>query len=308
MDKLGVLASNIVNNPTLSGNINGWGGIDENGDGSSIAEYDATEKALKLPSSGNLGVRSDSFQVDPNKIYRLKFRLKKDTAHGRYYVGISAFATRTAGISGSANDVRGTEDTSGIRENRTLITAAINTYFYYEDPADTDYRDFELYILGANRSVNEFPSYTLPTGGGINSPAIQITSPETPWAAVRFLNWGNSIATNVFIRDVSVSEVGGGTIVAENITAGAIGPGTMAAENFLFTKAVGSLNKINPDVGDVRSYLGKDPAGAQADSDPVGISLEEYNGEEYETKLKAAMRSGGGVADLFVSGVSRAGA
>ena len=81
----------------------------------------------------------------------------------------------------------------------------------------------------------------------------------------------------------------------------------MAAENFLFTKAVGSLNKVNPAAGDVRSYLGKDPAGSQLDADPVGISIEEYNGENYETRFKAAMRSGGGVADAFVSGFFQAG-
>lgn len=244
-ENLSVLARNNVNNPTLSGNIYGWGGIDEGGEGSSAyASYDATEKALKLTTSGNNSARSDTFSVDPNKIYRLKFRIKKSAAHGRYYVGLSAFTTWTVGTSTSS--AGGTESFGTVNEDRTIDAGEVNAYFYYEDPADTDYRSFEVYIVGANRSVDEFPDYTLPAGGAYRHPAIQIESAETPWVAVRFLSWNNTISTDLFIRDISVSEVGGGTIVAENILAETITGAKIAA---------GTIESVNIKSGNITTGL-----------------------------------------------------
>lgn len=115
---------------------------------------------------------------------------------------------------------------------------------------------------------------------------------------------GSIITSGGFLRADLIET---GAIIASKIAAGAITAAKMNAENFFFTKAVGSENQTTPASGDVRSYLGKDPAGAQADTDPVEISIEEYNGENWETRLKGGMRSGGNVADLFVSGFFQAG-
>jgi hypothetical protein len=51
-DKLSVLARSVVNNPVISGNINGWGPILEDGSGTStVVSYNSTEKVLRIASA-----------------------------------------------------------------------------------------------------------------------------------------------------------------------------------------------------------------------------------------------------------------
>lgn len=76
----------------------------------------------------------------------------------------------------------------------------------------------------------------------------------------------------------------------------------MYAENFYFRKAVGSENRETPVAGDVRAYLGKDPEGSQAAGDIVELAVKEYRDSLWRDRLKAGMRSGGNIADLFANG------
>jgi len=96
-------------------------------------------------------------------------------------------------------------------------------------------------------------------------------------------------------------------VVTASLVAGAVTAVKMAAENFFFTKAVGSENRAAPVSGDVRAYLGKDPAGSQGTTDPVESAIKEHNGENWEERFRAGMRSGGNVADALVSGFFQAG-
>ena len=116
-----------------------------------------------------------------------------------------------------------------------------------------------------------------------------------------------SSAVSAFSLALAQGDLAANSIYGNNIRAGEVEASKMAADNFLFTKSVGSQSRETPQSGDVRSYLGKDPIGAQGVADPVEIAIEEYNGETWESRFKAGMRSGGGVADAFVSGFFEAG-
>ena len=106
---------------------------------------------------------------------------------------------------------------------------------------------------------------------------------------------------------VTANEIATDAVTAAKILAGAVEAAKMAAENFFFTKAVGSENRATPSSGDVRAYLGKDPDGDQDTADTVELAIKEYNGENWEERFRAGMRSGGNVADAFVSGFFEAG-
>lgn len=68
------------------------------------------------------------------------------------------------------------------------------------------------------------------------------------------------------------------------------------------TGAVGTQASTTPADGEVAVYLGERIAG-----EGEGLWVKEHNGENWQTRIKAAMRPGGSVADLFVSGFSLVG-
>ncbi len=213
-EKLSVLSRNYVNNPTATGNLRGWGAWAEDGSGTSTAvTYDATEKAMRLRTSGNLAVRSKTFQVDHNKIYKVQLRIKKSAAHGYIYIGLSGFTADTVGAEGSSS-VQGTELFQGIvkdtRANDGAATANLYSYDAVTNPTPpTAWTTVSFYIVGAYRNVTEF------TGNSTHRAAK--LSESTTHLALRFLNWSNTVQTDLFIRDVSIVDDAAGVVVAKNI-------------------------------------------------------------------------------------------
>lgn len=239
-EKLTVLGKNLINPVSGIGNINGWGGITETGTGvSTYASYDATEDALKISNGAGLNVFAspDAFFVDPNKIYRVMMRMKKSVATGRIYFGVRSLASKFLGTSATGAGNQGLSFTP-YNASRVAQTSGFNVYFHYSvaGAAPTDYTDYVTYIIGANRDIKDVPDHNLPAGTVVN-PYLKASAPL--WAAVRVLNYDNAGAvTDVFVKSPSISEVGTGQIVADNIKAQAIEAGhikTGALEAYMAT-------------------------------------------------------------------------
>jgi hypothetical protein len=209
---LTVLATNLLNPVTATGNVRGWGAIREDGTGTSpYISYDATECALKITYNGNYGVMSQSWMIDHNKIYRISMKIKKSAANGQFYVGASQFTTATLGTESGGNQ-EGVITFIPYSTTRVASDAYANMYFT-SGSGSTSYECFIVYLIGANRSVNDAPIHC---GGQIPFAHLNATAKHV---SIRLLNWANTVSTSMFIKDISAVEVGQGMIVSENITA-----------------------------------------------------------------------------------------
>ncbi|OHE63847.1 MAG: hypothetical protein A2001_01410 [Treponema sp. GWC1_61_84] len=214
VNKLSVLAQNYVNNPTFTGNIRGWGNILEDGSGTAVAaSYNGTETALAITSALNHGVRSIGFAVDHSKIYRVELQVKKSAVTGQIYVGIAASPNAIAGYDGTgyaAGDSNINPLVDGASRSWGTPTANWYAYICTSGASPTTYTTITFYVAGALRGVNDIPKVVSPASCcGLVSTA--------KYFAVRVLNWSNSVSTVVYVKNISVSEVGAGTLVAQNI-------------------------------------------------------------------------------------------
>jgi hypothetical protein len=240
--RLSRLSTNYVNNPTTSGNIWGWGNIKEDGSGTSSAiSYDATEQALRITTSGNYGVHCQRFPHDPNKIYRIKLRIKKDVASALIYIGVTASTTFSNGGESTGNQA-GNLSMIPVNLNRTLGTASTNVYLWVSTSGSspTTYQDVEIYILGANIGVDEFPDWKLPSGSS-RLPAAKVSDLTTPWIGLRILNWANSSSASVFVRDISITEVSPSMVVRNE---GNVGIGITNPTNTLHVLGSGITSRF----------------------------------------------------------------
>lgn len=214
--KLSVIARELVNPVSVTGHVRGWCNVQEDGSGTSSAvSYDATENALKITTSSGHGTRSQTFLIDPNKIYRIACSVKKSAAHGIVYIGACGFNAFTASSDVAGATVVGNQNLTAYSAARNVIGTGPNLYFMSAAGA-ASYADYVFYLIGSNRSINDVPQHL----NGDN-PYIQ-ASAATKWGAIRFLNWNNTVSTSMFIKNISVTEVGAGQIVTDNIAAGAI--------------------------------------------------------------------------------------
>ena len=216
---LSVLARELVNNPSVSGHIHGYGGVLEDGTGSSThASYHAGNKAMAIQNAQSASVRSQSFAIDHGKIYRVSAKIRKDTALGGQYMGISAFAQARASTEFTNGNAQGTQLVGSYGASRTLADTTANVYFAgTSTTAWTTEVEIVGYVIGAYRDVADCPQHKYAI-----RPFLKL-SESTTEVALRFLNWNNGSGTpTVYVRDISVVEVGQGQIVAENIVAGAI--------------------------------------------------------------------------------------
>ena len=153
---------------------------------------------------------------------------------------------------------------------------------------------YEFEIVTDALSADVMSEFTLTSVAQNSTIGIRIMS-------IREDEWGNRFATAEGITAYSLisSEV-------QNVNPSAHVPAARD-DQVLMTKSFGTRPRT-PQTGDVEIYGGMDPDGNQvAGVDLVEFAIKEFNGETYETRFRAGMRAGGGVADGFVSGFYQAG-
>ena len=227
---LTVMANNLLNPVSSSGTINGWGGVDESTGGSqNYIAYDSTENAIKFDNNlSGSGTRddssfsSDTFLVNHDKILRISCEVKGEVANGIFYIGSRAYDTQqngqvsTGGQSGNINVNR-------YNVNRVVEgTASTNKYFVNGRSLTTSYQKFVLYFIGANRSLDDVPDAEFPSASGMYPYIKSVDTGEVYWS-LRFLLWNQGSTNNsLYVKNITVTEMGSGQIVADNIKAGAI--------------------------------------------------------------------------------------
>lgn len=234
-EKLSVLARDYVNPVSITGNIRGWGTVLEDGTGGTTRlSYNATENAIAFTANQNHGFSSRGFQIDHNKIYRLSFEIWKNTHGGNIYAGLRVGTSMLAGHDSNTSEATAIA-LPRFREDRLSVSPEANFYFINNTLSLNTKKRYVFYIIGANRSVDECPDHLVaPNSGTVTvHPYVQLTNTITH-VSIRFLNWHNSITTRtLFVKDISVTEVGSGTIVAQNIKAGAIDVTKLNVQNLL---------------------------------------------------------------------------
>lgn len=302
ISKLSVLAQNYVNNPTTSGNINGWGNISEEGTGTPIGvAYDATEKAMRINTSSNRSSRSVGLVIDHHKMYKVSAKVKKSAVTGQAYVGLVTSASAISSYDGSGTST-GTGEFNSIDPVTRAISSSPITNFYSKSWSlgacpTVNYETVTFYVLGAYMDPKEMP---LGLAGCL---CAQIVSPTMTYLALRFLNWANTENTNLFIKDISVAEVGGGLIVTDNLVAGAV---TAVKMNVMNLEVDGTANVFNLSAGLVYStkIAGSLPAGQWVPTTPGGLNKNVLN---YFDLNEAVLRIGDAGKWFYVDPANKGG-
>lgn len=230
-DQISVTATSLINSPTQSKNIYGWGGVDTEGNDNSgsfvtLSNQYSGDYGLAITNDGNVGVRSDTFTVDHDQIYVVQGRIvQQNTTGGTIYIGLSGYTSPTAGTSIDGGNAQGTESwtpytVSGTNElTRTAGSNNSNFYFLGKNNV-TSSLPFRFYIVGANRDISEANQHIEISGSNVEYQPYVKLRPLTTDMAVRVLNWNNGATTRVvFLEDFSIQEQNSGTIVATNIIA-----------------------------------------------------------------------------------------
>lgn len=197
VDKLDVMAKNLVNNVSQTGVITGWGGgvvVDH------IHKGKVT-KALEVSSAGNTQIFSDLFDIDHTKIYEVNFTIHRVSggANGTRYLGMSADGDGYVQIVYPAT--------------RSLGSSVNNFYFWAGGIVDGQYRQMRAYIIGSEVDPASIPE-------SLNVDLCCILNPSTKQVRLRALNYYNNGVTTVDRwLNMSVTEIGGGQISANQLLA-----------------------------------------------------------------------------------------
>ncbi|MGB0895625.1 MAG: hypothetical protein ACPGUD_14615, partial [Parashewanella sp.] len=194
-DKLHVLARNLVNNFSHTGERTGWSGnfplVDHVHKGQTI-------KAMEVATSGNIEVFSEWFEIDHTKIYEINFTFYRVSggATGSRYLGMNADQSLTEVIYNSS---------------RTSGGDSGNFYFYYGDIANGEAKSIKAYIIGSEVDPASVPETDF---------SICKLKPATKKIRLRALSYYNNGITTVdrWINP-SVTELGSGTITARQLIA-----------------------------------------------------------------------------------------
>ncbi len=209
-----------VNPVTQSQNVYRWGGFDDAGNvvnavpSGITLEYDATEQALELRNDGNVGMRSDTFVIDQNSIYKVSMTIKK--TGGSWYVGLFQNTSFVQGVVSDGGNVQTQVNFTLYSGADRTETTSTNAYFATgSGPAVTSYTNFVFYILGANVDIDEVPQASITYG----HPYLKVAGDAYKHVGLRILNWSNGGTPNsLFVKDLSVVEMTATTIIAENIS------------------------------------------------------------------------------------------
>ena len=215
-------ATSLVNPVSASGNVYRYGGYDDAGNivnaiPSGIAvTYDSTENGLSIANLGNSSVRTDSFPIDSNSVYKIKLQIKKTTTGGAWFVGANQYTSftngGTSGSNGSTSPIFGRWDI-----NRNTVQGAANVYFAWKSSVtDTNYDEIVCYFLGSDVDINEVPNHLIPSDVSAG-PYIQFDSASTH-GGLRILNWENGTTNRTLIvKNITVQRMTANSIVAQNI-------------------------------------------------------------------------------------------
>jgi hypothetical protein len=215
-------ATSLVNPVSASGNVYRYGGYDDAGNivnaiPSGIAvSFNSSENALSIANAGNSSVRTDSFPIDSNSVYKIKLQIKKTSTGGAWFVGANQYTSFTNGSTQTSN-----AQTALWFErwdiNRNSMQGATNVYFAWKPSVtDTNYDEIVCYFLGSDVDINEVPNHLIPSDLSAG-PYIKFNSGSTH-GGLRILNWENgSTNRTLIVKNITVQRMTANSIVAQNI-------------------------------------------------------------------------------------------
>jgi len=243
-EHLSVLSRQLVNNPTETAHVGGWGHHEENGalmSGESTAltledvTYQSqTVKAMQLTNNWRWGVRSKSFPISQNKIYKISVTMKSSAANGLLYIGsIGASSAFEADEGGNLNWAGSLAFNRYYGDDyaaapRGLIGSSADGHFIWGITPPTSFTTYTMYFIGMDRDISECQKSEGPNSAN-NRTFHKINDSRITHCGLRILLWDASVSRSDDYINWSVTEVGSGTIVAENILANAITAAQIAA-------------------------------------------------------------------------------
>ena len=249
-------ATSLVNPVSASGNVYRYGGYDDAGNivnaiPSGIAvSFNSSENALSIANAGNSSVRTDSFPIDSNSVYKIKLQIKKTSTGGAWFVGANQYTSftngATSGSNGSTSQIFGRWDI-----NRNTQQGAANVYFAWKSSVtDTNYDEIVCFFLGSDVDINEVPNHLIPSDVNA-SPYIKFNSGSTH-GGLRILNWENgSTNRTLIVKNITVQRMTANSIVAENIDTNNLAAisanlGTVTAGSLAANLITGDVTEVYP--------------------------------------------------------------
>jgi phage minor structural protein len=210
-DELNVLARNLVNNFSVTGDLAGWSSSSSKGASSSVSVYGGSivkdverGNVLKIVRSSKTYYYSEWFEVDPTQDYKVSLGVKVPNNIERVYFGIETYDE-------DGNQV-GTQTYNG---NTWTTEYNSNAYFWNSgDQQDlSEWRDMYGHVMGMNADPEDTPE-------GKNVSSQFRFHPKTKYLQIRFLHYMNG--SESFWYSPSVVAVSGGKITTNQITAGGL--------------------------------------------------------------------------------------
>lgn len=248
-EKLSVIARNKVNNFAQTGTLESWG-INADGTGTiadtTIATMPADDvlypqvKAVKIATTGNRIMYSKPFEVDPNKMYKVTMSIKSDSFSSKYF-GLRATTESAVNLSFSRFNV----------SKRVFEGDDANFYFWTSGKNATSaspgsvsgWINIEGYILPQNIAAKDVPAQS----EGTVCSAYAKMKPNTKFMQLRFLNYVDSASPGTYtayFTNVTVTEIGSGSIHADSITAGNISADRLKAASITAINTTTETAKI----------------------------------------------------------------
>jgi hypothetical protein len=251
-EHLSVVAQDLVNNISQSKHLGGWGLHDEQGrdvSGTSRISivdgtYDGeTVKAMRIDSDTNWTVRSKTWRVNHNEIYKCSIvAVRTAGTVAELYFGPAGFTSTQEGTESTGNG-EGTETLevwTALTGSRIKTGEGTNKYFVLaKEPGTTT--TYTSYIVGANRDVDECPNVE-------NCTNIIKLKPSTTHVALRIPRWQSDAGATYDIFFPYAQRLGAGTIVTENLLAESITSSLMKSTD-IYTLTMESTNYIAGELG-----------------------------------------------------------
>ncbi len=203
--KLTESVGNLVKNPQVTGNHEGWNGGSVT---STTQDFQGESvRVLRNTSTTNSTTYSEWFDVDPSKAYEVTAWVKKSATRGRFYFGVHG------------NNDGGTTNNSGfdyVSDATGSVTDTNGTNGYFQSGANNG-------ISGWTKMTGYLmPSGTISksmTGIGTNVQRSFIMNPKTNRVRLRWLNYENGgTTTYLYVAMPRVSEVSSDTLTYASST------------------------------------------------------------------------------------------
>lgn len=198
VDKLDVLAKNYINNFTNTKTTKAWSVVDDS-DLATSANFNDT--MLKMTTSGNMQVRTDTFEVQSDQSYKFSVQLNpSDVAPngGQVYFGIYAYDENGTKISTDIFNV-GSREFNGSTDN---------PYFHY-NVEGSNWVKLNGFVMGHTTDEKGMPN-------GLNVTNNFRMKPETKYLKMRVLNYYNETSTTLYVYNPSVTRTDAGKFSFDN--------------------------------------------------------------------------------------------